>query len=168
MKNFIFGIFLCLFLSLIISCKNDPKPDQTETVEVAVDSIDVVEAVVEEEEVVEKKKPVAKKEKETSKKKKTTTTKKPEKKQITGPGIPSFDSSLARTYVRNYETYIVNYKKAVNANDMDSFLKLSEASSDLTKQYNQLVSKLSSEDMQKLSKYMQAKTVQLNKISESM
>ncbi len=151
--------FLCIALGSIISCKKDPKSDKLEPVEVAKDSTEVVE------EVVEEKKPITKKKTTTKKKKKSTT--------VDGamriPGTSeSTNNSYVKKYIRDYEKYIANYKKAVDAQDMDSFLKLSSASSDLSRQYNRLMSILPGEEIEKLSNYMQVKSRQLAELSAKM
>ncbi len=154
MKNI---FFLCLFLLIMVSCKKDPKTDKLEVVEEIVDSTDVVaeEIVAEEPVAKKKKKPVAKK--------------KPKDKKIAvPPGAPTFNSRAARKYIRDYEAYIANYKKAVKAKDMDSFLELNEASSSLTKQYRSLISTLSGEEIKKMSKYIQAKSKQIEELSKQM
>jgi len=122
-----------------------------------VDSTDVVE-------VVEEKKPVVKKKKKKPKKKK------PKTEAIKVPaGAPSFSSVAARKYIRDYEAYVVKYKKAVESKaDMDAFLKLSKSSSDLTKQYRKLISTLPADEIEKMSKYMQKKTKQIDALSRQM
>ncbi|MFD2561999.1 hypothetical protein [Aquimarina rubra] len=156
MKNIVLSSLLCLFLVSVASCKKDPKTDQVEVIEEVVDSTDVVE-------VVEEKKPVVKKKKKTTKKKKKATV-------IEVPaGAPSFKSTAARKYVRDYEAYVANYKKAVESKgDMDAFLKLSKSSSDLTNQYRKLISTLPADEMEKMSKYMQEKTKQIDALSRQM
>lgn len=158
MKNILLSTFLCLMFMFVASCKKDPKSDKVEVVEEVVDSTDVVE-------VVEEKKPVVKK-----KKKKKTTKKKTKTEVIEVPaGAPSFSSVAARKYIRDYEAYVAKYKKAVESKaDMDSFLKLSKASSSLTKQYRELISTLPAGEIEKMSKYMQKKTKQIDALSRQM
>ncbi|WP_299242462.1 hypothetical protein [uncultured Aquimarina sp.] len=158
MKNILLSSLLCLLLVSVVSCKKDPKSDKVEVVEEVADSTDVVE-------VVEEKKPVVKK-----KKKKKTTKKKPKTNVIEVPaGAPSFNSTAARKYVRDYEAYVSKYKKAVESKaDMDAFLKLSKSSSDLTNQYRKLISTLPAGEIEKMSKYMQEKTKQIDALSRQM
>ncbi len=156
MKNVFLTSFVCVLLMSAISCKKDPKSDTLEVKEELVDTTAVVEDVVEE------KKPIAKK-------KKKETKKKPKKETIAlPPGTPNFTSVEARKYVRDYEAYVADYKKAVKSKDMDSFIELSEASSSLTRQYRILISKLSGEEMDKMSKYIQAKSKQIDELSKQM
>ncbi len=164
MKKTILTTFLCLLLVSVISCKKDPKTDKLDAVEVVQDSTDVTI-----EEVVEEKKPVVKKKKKTTKKKK----KKKKKTVVDGamriPGTSiSTNNSYSKKYIRDYEKYVRNYKKAVEAHDMDSFLKLSSASSDLSRQYNRLMNILPGEEIEKLSEYMQLKSKQINELSSKM
>ncbi|MBW1296566.1 hypothetical protein [Aquimarina litoralis] len=156
MKNILLSSLLCLLLSFAVSCKKDPKSDKVEAIEEVVDSTDVVE-------VVEEKKPEVKKKKKPKKKK-------PKKDEIKVPaGAPTFDSKEARKYIRDYEAYVSKYKKAVESKaDMDAFLKLSESSSNLTKQYRKLISTLSADEIEKMSKYMQEKTKQIDALSRQM
>ncbi|MGY3793140.1 hypothetical protein [Aquimarina sp. 433] len=155
MKNILLSSLLCLLLSFAVSCKKDPKEDKVEVVEEVVDSTDVVE-------VVEEKKPVVKKKKKPKKKPKTEEIKLP-------AGAPSFDSQEAKKYIRDYEAYVAKYKKAVESKaDLDAFLKLSESSTSLTKQYRKLISTLPAEEMEKMSKYMQEKTKQIDALSRQM
>ncbi|WP_378175068.1 hypothetical protein [Aquimarina sp. SS2-1] len=159
MKNIILSSLVCLLLISVVSCKKDPKTDKKEEViEEVVDSTDVVE-------VVEEKKPVVKK-----KKKKKTTKTKPKTNVIEVPaGAPSFKNTAARKYVRDYEAYVTKYKKAVESKaDMDAFLKLSKLSSDLTSQYRKLISILPADEIEKMSKYMQEKTKQIDALSRQM
>ncbi|WP_103068655.1 hypothetical protein [Aquimarina sediminis] len=160
MKTPILTIFLSIMVLSVISCKKDPKSDKLEVVEEVVQDSTIVIA----EEVVEEKKPVVKKKKKTTKKKSTT-----KDKTLRIPGtFDSTDNSYVKKYVRDYERYVSNYKKAVESNDMDSFLKLSDASSDLTRQYSRLMNILPGEEITKLSEYMQVKSEQLAKLSDSM
>ncbi len=161
MKKTILTTFLCLLLVSVISCKKDPKTDKLDAVEVVQDSTDV--AI---EEVVEEKKPVVKKKKKTTKKKKKKTVA-DGAMRIPGTSI-STNNSYSKKYIRDYEKYVRNYKKAVEAHDMDSFLKLSSASSDLSRQYNRLMNILPGEEIEKLSQYMQLKSKQINELSAKM
>ncbi len=156
MKNIVLGSLLFLLLASVVSCKKDPKTDKEEIIEEVVDSTDVVE-------VIEEKKPVVKK-------KKIPKKKKPKKKVIeVPPGAPTFESEVARKYVRDYEAYVTKYKKAVEAKaDMDSFLKLSEASSSLTRQYRKLISTLPAGEIEKMSKYMNEKAKQIDALNRQM
>ncbi|MHA7057103.1 hypothetical protein ACWGOQ_0007785 [Aquimarina sp. M1] len=161
MKNFVSSSLVCLLLVSVISCKKDPKSDKEEVIEEVIeevtDSTDVVE------EVVEEKKTVVKKKKKPRKKK-------PKSNVVEVPaGAPIFESMAARKYIRDYETYVLKYKKAVESKaDMDAFLKLSESSSDLTKQYRKLISTLPAGEIEKMSKYMQEKTKQIDALSRQM
>ncbi|WP_106792135.1 hypothetical protein [Aquimarina sp. Aq78] len=163
MKTPIFTIFLCLALLSVVSCKKEVKTDTLEPVEVARgDTSDFIEEVDEESEA--------------KKKKKSTKKKKPAKKESTTddktlhiPGtFDTTDNTYSKKYIKDYERYVTNYKKAVEANDMDSFLKLSDASSDLSKQYNRLMNILPGEEIEKLSEYMQVKSEQLAELSSKM
>ncbi|WP_299439261.1 hypothetical protein [uncultured Aquimarina sp.] len=156
MKNILLSSFLCLLLVSAVSCKKDPKADKVEVIEEVADSTDVVE-------VVEEKKPVVKKKKKPKKKKpKTEIIKVP-------PGAPTFESTAARKYVRDYEAYVAKYKKAVESKaDMEAFIKLSESSNSLTAQYRKLVATLPAGEIEKMSQYMQKKTKQIDALSRQM
>ena len=146
---------------MISSCKKDPKTDTLDVQETVQDSTEVAA-----EEVVEEKKPVVKKKKKTTKKKKKVS---PEDRTMRIPGTRlTTDNSYAKKYIRDYEKYVSNYRKAVEAHDMDSFLKLSDASSDLSRQYNRLINILPGEEIEKLSTYMQVKSKQLAALSAKM
>ncbi len=156
-KNFLTA-FICVLLIGVTSCKKDPKTDKLEVVEEVQDSTQI--AV---EEVVEEKKPVVKKKKTTKKKKDNVD------KPLRIPGTSEkTNNSYSKKYIKDYEKYVANYKKAVEAHDMDSFLKLSSASSDLSRQYTRLMSILPGEEIEKLSKYMAVKSKQINALSEQM
>lgn len=160
MKSPILTVFICLVLLCVFSCKKDPKSDKMYAVEVVEDSTNL--AV---EEVIEEKKPVVKKKKKSTKKKKANE----DDKTMRIPGtFDSTDNSFSKKYIRDYERYMANYKKAVEASDMDSFLKLSDASSDLSRQYNRLMNILPGDEIGKLSEYMQVKSEELAKLSEQM
>ncbi|WP_109300059.1 hypothetical protein [Aquimarina sp. AU474] len=162
MKKTIVTTCICLLLATMISCKKDPKTDKLDVVETVQDSTAV--AV---EEVVEEKKPVVKK----KKKKKTTKKKKPtiDDKAMRIPGtFDTTENTHSKKFIKDYERYVANYKKAVKAHDMDSFLKLGDASSDLSRQYNRLMSILPGEEISKLSEYMQVKSKQINELSAQM
>lgn len=161
MKTPILSIFLCMILLSVVSCKKDPKTDNTlDPVEIPRgDTSDFIE------ETQEEKKPVVKKKKKITKDKKTTK----DDNTLHIPGtFDTTDNSYSKKYIKDYERYVANYKKAVEANDMDSFLKLSDASNDLSKQYNRLMNILPGEEIQKLSEYMQVKSEQLAELSSKM
>lgn len=159
-KTFLLALVGFIIIAIVSSCKGDPKSDKQELKEAVKDTTAVV-AVEEEKPEKEPVKSKPKKKKSKPKPKKTQEIKLPK-------GMTSITDEAAKKYIRDYERYVVNYKKAVDANDMDSFLKLNDASSSLSRQYNSLMSTLSGEDIEKISKYMQEKTVQLNKLSEKM
>ncbi|GAA4271886.1 hypothetical protein U6A24_22555 [Aquimarina gracilis] len=171
MKKTIFVTFLGVTsLLLIASCKKDPKGaniNELEAVEYPVDSTDVSS-----DKGVVVNAPGAKKKKSTTKKKKTTSTKKnttTDNGEMRIPGtFERTNNSYAKKYIRDYEKYVSNYKKAVEAHDMDSFLKLNSASSDLSRQYTRLMSILPGEEIEKLSKYMEVKSKQINELSAKM
>ena len=161
MKKYLPGITI-IVTTLMFSCKSDPKTDKQDLKEAQVDTTEVVD--IEEEKIVEEKKPVTKK--ITAKKKKATT---PKKEAYKVPaGAPTFSDAAARKYIIDYEKYVAAYKKAVEANDMESFVKLNDASKSLNQQYNALIEKLSAEELAKMSNYIQEKTQQLNELSEKM
>jgi len=174
MKNIIFPLFLVLMILSVASCKKDPKSDKEKlkSVENPVDSTMVKDA--NKEVVVQKPTTTKKKKKPTSSKKSSSTkTKKKSKATVDGtmriPGTSfSTDNSMSKKYIRDYESYVRNYKKAVDAKDMDSFLKLSDASSSLSRQYTRLISVLPGEEIEKLSTYMQVKSKQLDKLSSKL
>lgn len=163
MKKPILIISLCTVLLSIVSCKKDPKSD---TVDTTVETVmpDSIRVAVSEE--IEKEKTVIKKKKVPVEKKKPT---EEDKGVMRIPGtFDSTDNSYTKKYIKDYEKYILDYKKAVEAKDMDSFLKLNDASSSLSKQFNRLMNILPSEEIQKVSEYMQLKSEQLAKLSEKM
>jgi hypothetical protein len=164
MKTPILIIFFCLVLVSVVSCKKESKTDNLDTVEIPRgDTSDFIEEVDEEPEVKKKKKPTKKK--KPAKKGNATD----DDKELRIPGtFDATDNSYSKKYIRDYERYVVNYKKAVEANDMDSFLKLSDASSDLSKQYTRLMNILPGEEIEKLSEYMQVKSEQLAELSSKM
>ncbi len=158
-------VFLCAITLSISSCKKDPKIDKEEIVEISPDSTSVAVDETKIEENLEEKKKVASKKKKTKKKKKTSSS----NKTMRIPGtFDTTDNSYSKKYIRDYERYVSNYKKAVESKDMDSFLKLSDASSDLTRQYNRIINILPGEEIEKLSEYMQIKSKQLNELSAKM
>ncbi len=158
MKKNIFISFLSIILLFAISCKKDIKLDKLDTVEVVKDTTEVV---------IEEKKPEVQKPK---KKKKTTSKKKGNSnKSMRIPGTSWYtDNADSKKYIKDYERYVYNYKKAVNAHDMDSFIKLGKASSSLSKQYLSLMSKLPGDEIEKLSEYMKVKSNQIDELSKKM
>jgi len=80
----------------------------------------------------------------------------------------STNHGMAKKYIYDYENYVARYRKAVAAKDMDSFLRLSDASSSLSRQYTKLMSILPGEEIEKLSQYMDIKSKQLNQLSSQM
>ncbi|WP_062059229.1 hypothetical protein [Aquimarina longa] len=164
MRKPILTIFVCTLLLSVISCKKDPKSDALDVVEEVQDSTKV--AV---EEVVEEVKPKVKKKKKVTGKRDGKKEFERTNKLIPIPGTSGHTSNPdTRKYIKDYERYVANYKKAVEAKDMDSFLRLSDASSDLSRQYNALMTKLPGEEIEKLSEYMQVKSDQLTKLAEKM
>ncbi|TPN89247.1 hypothetical protein [Aquimarina algicola] len=167
MKKQILTVFVCVTLLLVSSCKKDPKSDNLEVVEKVQDSTQIVAS-----ETIEEEKPEPQKKKEKKKKDPERDGKKDferTSKLIPIPGTSDrTENADAKRYIRDYEKYVSNYKKAVEAKDMDSFLKLNDASSSLSKQYNELMTKLSGEEIEKMSKYMQVKSRQLAELSAKM
>ncbi len=166
MKKIFFVTLLAVTLLFAISCKKDPKTSNFEAVEYPVDStyIEGEDKGVIIKNPATKKKPVAKKKKTTAKKK---TTEEDGVMRIPGT-FERTNNSYSKKYIRDYEKYVSNYKKAVEAHDMDSFLKLNDASSDLSKQYTRLMSILPGEEIEKLSKYIEIKSKQINALSAKM
>ncbi|MBP2832080.1 hypothetical protein J8281_07740 [Aquimarina sp. U1-2] len=168
-KNIGIPFLSTVVLLLFFSCKKDPKATNFEAVEYPVDST-YVEG--ENKGVVIKNASTKKKKKSYTKKKKKNNTKRKTAKDDAVIRIPgTFErtsNSYAKKYIKDYERYVANYKKAVEANDMDSFLKLSNASSDLSRQYNRLMSILPGEEIEKLSQYMEVKSKQINALSAKM
>ncbi|WP_378188053.1 hypothetical protein ACE939_06440 [Aquimarina sp. W85] len=166
MRNFLKITFFVLATATIVSCKKDPKSDSTELQEQMVDTLPVVEEPV----VVEK--PVVKKKKVVKKQKTKEEIQAESIKKLTiemkSKGLPTFKESPAMIYIKRYEKYVADYKRAVEANDMDSFLKLSDASSALSREYRSLLNSLEGEDVEKMSKYMQAKSKQIDALSAKM
>lgn len=164
------SICLSIFFtsSLLFSCKKDPKQDKEPIIEEVVDSTEIKEAVIpkliEEEKVLEKK--IVKKKNEKThdgdKKYSRTTNKIP-----LPPGAPDIQDQIVRKYIRDYENYIVEYRKAVNSDDFDTFLKLSKTSSKLTDQYRSVVDRLSGDDVKMMSDYIKKKTKEIEEISRS-
>lgn len=161
MKKSILISLLCLIVLCVTACKKDPKMDQVNPEEIIQDSLKVAtEKVEEEKKPVEKKKPKKKKPKKDAKKKNQPTS-------IPGTSL-STSNEDAKKYIKNYERYVSNYRKAVESKDTESFFKLSDESNALTQQYNQLMSKLPGEEIEKLSKYMQIKSDQLAELSAQL
>lgn len=170
MKKPILIISLCTILLSVVSCKKDPKSDTV--VDTTVETVmpdSIREAVLEE---VEKEKMEAKNKKSIIENKKAITEKKKSTEGKSTMRIPgtfdSTDNTDTQKYIKDYEKYVEDYKKAVEAKDMDSFLKLNDASSSLSKQFNRLMNILPSEEIQKVSEYMQVKSEQLAKLSAKM
>ncbi|WP_281991091.1 hypothetical protein [Aquimarina aggregata] len=167
MKKNIFATFLCLMLVIVVSCKKDPKSDKVDIIETAVDSTAIAA-----EEALKEKAISQKKKKSTKKKSSKKSGAKKNKKSTKLVRIPGTSASTknadVQKYIRDYEKYMSNYKKAVEASDMDSFLKLNSASNSLTKQYDLLINKLPGEEIEKLSQYMQVKSKQMNALSAQM
>lgn len=160
-------ILLVILLGVIIACQGDPKSDKLELKEAVEDTTAV--AKVEEKKAKVKKVVKKKRRKSTKKKSSAVAVATPKKVEIVVPSnMVEVEDAAARKYINDYENYVSSYKKAVDANDMDSFLKLSDASSNLTKQYQSMVSRLSEKDMELLSSYMLEKTKQLNELSKRM
>jgi len=155
-----------MLLLVLVSCKSEPKVDKEaiERAKAIQDSIEKSKLVVVEE--PEKKKKVVKKKKKKKISKETIEVK---QKVISLPaGTPNFKNIDARRYVLDYEAYVSQYRKAVEASDMDSFLKLSKASSSLNSQYKTLISKLSGEEVDMILSYMDKKTKQINELTNRM
>ena len=164
MKKPILIISFCVIILSMVSCKKDPKSD---TVDTTVETVmpDSIRVAVSEEIEKEKTKVTKKKSAPVEKKKPTEE----DKGVMRIPGtFDSTSNSYTKKYIKDYEKYILDYKKAVEAKDMDSFLKLNDASSSLSKQYNRLMNILPSEEIQKVSEYMQVKSEQLAKLSAKM
>lgn len=152
-----------LVIGFSFSCNQDPKIERIKNSELGLDtlqventrasvSLDTVPMVEKKEIPKQISKPKAKP--------------KPVAKKISVPkGAPSFKSTAARRYVRDYEAYVANYRKAVKSQGMDELLKLDKASASLTKQYRELMTQLSPDELDKLSQYMKKKSKQIDELS---
>jgi len=187
MKKLIFLFSLLMFGFSSVSCKNEAKAEKEIQMEDSLDAI-IVNASsnkkkeIEDEEVtkeveiekhVKKKKEVAKKDKKEEVAKENKKDSEPKYGKDGGnmniPGTSlSTNNGMAKKYIYDYEKYVVRYRKAVEAKDMDSFLRLSDASSALSKQYTRLMSILPGEEIEKLSRYMNVKSRQLDLLSSQM
>ena len=125
MKSPLIITLLSILMMSFLSCKKDVKDERTDTVQ-TIPISDTTRLRLEEnvkERVVDQKK--------NKSEKKKASIKKDSKKNSAVLHIPgtfeTTENSFSKKYVKDYEEYVTNYKKAVNAKDMDSFLKLSKA-----------------------------------------
>ncbi len=83
-------------------------------------------------------------------------------------GTPNFSNSDVQEYVNMYETYIEDYKKAVESKDMNAFATLGQKGQELATKGQEAMSKLSGADVQKLTDYMTKKAKEMQELSQKM
>ncbi|WP_103072175.1 hypothetical protein [Aquimarina sediminis] len=142
MKKVILSLSLVLAV-LAVSCKNEAKSDTQDSSE-----------TTENTESTEKAEKAEKEEGDTSKE--------------SASGVPSFGDEKVQEYVNAYEAYIEDYKKAAESKDMTAFAELGKKGQELATKSQEVMGNLSGDDVKKLSDYMQAKSAQLQELSQKM
>ena len=83
-------------------------------------------------------------------------------------GAPSFSDSDVQAYVDSYESYIADYKKAVESKDMTAFADLGKKGQDLATKAQEVSGKITGADAEKLTTYMTAKAEELQELTKKM
>jgi len=83
-------------------------------------------------------------------------------------GTPNFSDADVQDYVDAYESYLEDYKKAVESKDMTAFAALATKGQDLATKAQEVSGKLSGTDAQKLSAYMTKRAEELQELSKKM
>lgn len=98
---------------------------------------------------------------------KVVTTKK-EAEEVKETGAPAFDSKEVQEYVKAYDAYIEEYKKAAESKDMNAFAALGQKGQELATKSQELNGKISAEDAQRLGAYMAEKATLIQEYSKKM
>lgn len=78
--------------------------------------------------------------------------------------LPSFSDSSINDYIKTYESYMSDYTKAVKDNNATALATLATKGQELSTKYQEIAGKLTSEDAQKLGKYMTEKAEAMAKL----
>ncbi len=89
------------------------------------------------------------------------------KKETSSADVPNFDSQAAQDYANAYEKYMEEYRKVVENKDMDGYSKLGTKGTELAQKASELTD-LSASDVEKLNKYMEAKTKELQDLGSKL
>ncbi|MFC5045537.1 hypothetical protein ACFSTE_18470 [Aquimarina hainanensis] len=102
----------------------------------------------------------------TEKVEETKEEKKEEKKEETAAtNVPSFSNEKVQEYVKAYEAYIAEYRKAAESKNVTALGALGEKGQELATKSQELTANLSGDDVQKFTEYMMAKGKELQELS---
>ena len=83
-------------------------------------------------------------------------------------GVPNFSDADVQAYVDSYESYMADYKKAVESKDMTAFATLGQKGQDLAAKAQEVTGKLTGADAEKLTAYMTKKGEELTAYAAKM
>lgn len=83
--------------------------------------------------------------------------------------LPEFDNEKLGEYMEVYDSYMKEYKEAVESKDMTKFQALTTKGQELAEKAQALTTEgLSESDTQKLNDYMQAKSKEMQELAQKM
>lgn len=97
---------------------------------------------------------------------KTEETKK--EKSTASSDVPSFDNAEVKSYLETYESYVKDYKAALESKDMTKFQTLSSKGQELATKGQEAMKNLSTDDAKKLSDYLLKRSKELQEYTTKM
>lgn len=82
--------------------------------------------------------------------------------------VPSFDNSAIQDYVNSYETYLKEYAKAVENQDIEALSNLGPKGQELSAKAQEISGNMSVEDAQKFTHYMTEKAKVIRELTMKM
>ncbi|PVX50886.1 hypothetical protein C7377_1207 [Balneicella halophila] len=87
----------------------------------------------------------------------------------TDADVPEFDNENLEEYIEVYDSYLDDYKEAVESKDMSKFQALSSKGQELAEKAEALATEgLSESDSRKLNEYMQEKSKEMQELAQKM
>jgi len=79
--------------------------------------------------------------------------------------VPSFENSTVQDYVNSYETYLKEYEKAIDDQDIEALSNLGPKGQELAVKARDISGNLSVEDAQKFTHYMTEKAKSIRELT---
>lgn len=107
--------------------------------------------------------------KEETKTEEAKTAEEPKKEESTASSdVPSFDNAEVKSYLETYESYVKDYKAALESKDMTKFQALSSKGQELATKGQEAMKNLSTDDAKKLSDYLVKRGKELQEYTTKM
>jgi hypothetical protein len=83
-------------------------------------------------------------------------------------GVPTFADAEVRAYVDTYETFIADYKNAVENKDLIAFAGLVSKGQDLADESKAMMTKLKGAELEKFTAYITAKSAEVQELAKEI